>query len=114
MEGARHPFTVLVDHHNLEYLRDAKWLNPSQAIWVLFFTSFNFVISYHPGTKYAKADTLSRFYASDEIPEDPKPILPSNIIVSQILWSLDERIAETTATEPAPPGCPAGRTYVPN
>lgn len=103
LEEARHPFTVLVDHRNLEYLRDAKWLNPQQAIWVLF---FNFVVSYRPGSKDNKADALSRFYASDKIPEDPKPILPSNIIVSQILWSLDERIAEATATEPAPPGYP--------
>lgn len=114
MEGARHPFTVLVVHRNLKYLRDSKWLNPQQAIWVLYFTSFNFVISYRPGSKDTKADALSRFYASDEIPEDLKPILPSNIIFSQILWSLDEKIAEATATEPVPPGYPGGRTYVPN
>ncbi len=28
LEGARHPFTVLTDHRNLEYLKTAKRLNP--------------------------------------------------------------------------------------
>ncbi|KAK3513819.1 hypothetical protein QTP70_028868 [Hemibagrus guttatus] len=31
LEGARHPFQVLTDHRNLEYLRGAKRLNPWQA-----------------------------------------------------------------------------------
>ncbi|KAK3511977.1 hypothetical protein QTP70_027656 [Hemibagrus guttatus] len=31
LEGARHPFQVLTDHCNLEYLRGAKRLNPRQA-----------------------------------------------------------------------------------
>ncbi|KAK3548309.1 hypothetical protein QTP70_009578 [Hemibagrus guttatus] len=33
LEGAKHPFTVLTDHKNLEYLRAAKRLNPRQARW---------------------------------------------------------------------------------
>ncbi len=28
LEGAKHPFTVLTDHKNLQYLREAKRLNP--------------------------------------------------------------------------------------
>ncbi|KAK3524931.1 hypothetical protein QTP86_011496 [Hemibagrus guttatus] len=31
LEGAHHPFQVLTDHRNLEYLRGAKRLNPRQA-----------------------------------------------------------------------------------
>ncbi|KAK3530504.1 hypothetical protein QTP86_027868 [Hemibagrus guttatus] len=31
LEGVRHPFQVLTDHRNLEYLRGAKRLNPRQA-----------------------------------------------------------------------------------
>ncbi len=46
LEGAQHPFTVLTDHKNLQYLREAKRLNPRQARWALFFTRFNFTISY--------------------------------------------------------------------
>ncbi|KAK3518635.1 hypothetical protein QTP70_006078 [Hemibagrus guttatus] len=30
LEGAKHPFTVLTDHKNLEYLRAAKRLNPAR------------------------------------------------------------------------------------
>ncbi len=36
LEGAVHPFQVITDHRNLEYLRDAKRLNPRQACWALF------------------------------------------------------------------------------
>ncbi len=42
LEGAQHPFTVLTDHKNLEYLCSAKRLNPRQARWAMFFTRFNF------------------------------------------------------------------------
>ncbi|KAK3568931.1 hypothetical protein QTP86_020639 [Hemibagrus guttatus] len=42
LEGACYPFLVLTDHHNLEYLRGAKRLNPRQARWALFFTCFQF------------------------------------------------------------------------
>ncbi|KAK3564775.1 hypothetical protein QTP86_026410 [Hemibagrus guttatus] len=60
LEGACHPFQVLTDHRNLEYLRGAKRLNPRQARWSLFFTRFMFTVSYHPGSKNGKADALSR------------------------------------------------------
>uniref|UniRef100_A0A9J8BTX3 ribonuclease H n=1 Tax=Cyprinus carpio carpio TaxID=630221 RepID=A0A9J8BTX3_CYPCA len=55
LEGAKHPFLVLTDHKNLEYLRVAKRLNPRQARWALFFTRFHFTISYRPGAKIVKA-----------------------------------------------------------
>ncbi|KAG1925134.1 retrotransposable element [Pimephales promelas] len=60
LEGAQHPFTVITDHRNLEYLRDAKRLNPRQARWALFFTRFNFSVTYRPGEKNVKADAVSR------------------------------------------------------
>ncbi len=55
LEGAQQPFMVLTDHKNLEYLREAKRLNPRQARWALFFTRFNFSISYRPGSRNLKA-----------------------------------------------------------
>uniref|UniRef100_A0A8C1WJF3 Integrase catalytic domain-containing protein n=1 Tax=Cyprinus carpio TaxID=7962 RepID=A0A8C1WJF3_CYPCA len=51
LEGANCPFTVLTAQKNLEYLRTAKRLNPRQARWSLFFTRFNFTVSYRPGSK---------------------------------------------------------------
>ncbi len=37
LERANHPFSVITDHKNLQYLREAKRLNPRQARWALFF-----------------------------------------------------------------------------
>ncbi|KAL0180404.1 hypothetical protein M9458_025846 [Cirrhinus mrigala] len=45
LEGANHPFQVITDHKNLQYLRDAKRLCPRKARWALFFTRFNFSIT---------------------------------------------------------------------
>ncbi|KAK3508037.1 hypothetical protein QTP70_011080 [Hemibagrus guttatus] len=87
LEGAKHPFTVLTDHKNLEYLRAAKRLNPRQARWALFFTRFKFAISYRPGSKNVKADALSRIYGPDIASEDSEPVLPEKIFASPISWS---------------------------
>ncbi|KAI5615365.1 hypothetical protein C0J50_10790 [Silurus asotus] len=51
LEGAAHPFMVITDHKNLQYLREAKRLNPRQAQWALFFTRFKFSITYRPTDK---------------------------------------------------------------
>ncbi len=45
LEGAKHPFTVLTDHRDLEYLKSAKRLNHRQARWALFFTRFDFSVT---------------------------------------------------------------------
>ena len=37
LEGTQNPFLVWTDHKNLEYLKQAKRLNPRQARWALFF-----------------------------------------------------------------------------
>ncbi|KAI2667412.1 Transposon Tf2-9 polyprotein [Labeo rohita] len=37
LEGAQFPLQVITDHKNLQYLREAKRLNPRQARWALFF-----------------------------------------------------------------------------
>ncbi|KAK3545337.1 hypothetical protein QTP70_004058 [Hemibagrus guttatus] len=107
LEGAKHPFTVLTDHKNLEYLQAAKRLNPRQARWALFFTRFKFTISHRPGAKKVKADALSRLYSPDIASDDPEPILPENIFVNPISWS------EGTLPEShAPPECPPGLQFV--
>ncbi len=75
LEGAAQPFLVLTDHKNLQYLRDAKRLNPRQARWALFFTRFQFKISYRPGPRNIKADALSRIHAPEESKEEPEGII---------------------------------------
>ncbi len=112
LEGANHPFTVITDHKNLKYLRQAKRLNPRQARWALFFTRFDFTIKYQPGNRNCKADALSRVHSPNS-PTEPEPILPPALIVNPIIWNIDQDIRATTLTEPAPLGGPEGKTFVP-
>ncbi|KAK3510289.1 hypothetical protein QTP70_033153 [Hemibagrus guttatus] len=112
LEGAKHPFTVLTDHKNLEYLRAAKRLNPRQARWALFFTRFNFTLSYRPGSKNIKADALSRLHSPDITTDDPEPILPERLFANPILWS-EETLPEPNTSTEGPPGCPPGLQFVP-
>lgn len=65
LEGALHPFTVLTDHRNLEYIRQVKCLNPRQARWALFFSE----------------QELS-----------PEPIIPSPMVVAPVRWDMDAYI----------------------
>lgn len=50
LEGAVHPFQIITDHKNLEYIKGARRKNPRQARWSLFFTCFNFTVTYRPGS----------------------------------------------------------------
>ncbi|ROL53801.1 Transposon Tf2-6 polyprotein [Anabarilius grahami] len=111
LEGAKHPFLVLTDHKNLEYLRAAKRLNPRQARWSMFFSRFHFTISFRPGSKNVKADALSRLHAPEEKTEEPEPIIPSSLIVSPITWS-EETIPSSNASTNPPPGCPPGLLFI--
>lgn len=81
---SKQPFEVITDHRNLEYLGDAKSLNPQQAHWALFFTHFNFTVTYRPGQKNQKADALSHMHNPKPNSSPHEPILPSVIIVRPI------------------------------
>ncbi|KAI4892166.1 hypothetical protein NFI96_028479 [Prochilodus magdalenae] len=114
LEGAQYPFLVLTDHKNLEYLRSAKRLNSRQARWSLFFSRFNFQITYRPGTRNTKADALSRIFENE--PSEPpasKPILEPNIVLSPVRWEIDDEIDRLNMVEPVPETCPTDRLYVP-
>lgn len=73
--------------------------------------TFQFTITYRPGTKTVKADALSRQFHSDPEPRDPKPLLPPTIFISPLIWKIDEEIA--AGNHEAPPGGPEYKTYVP-
>ncbi len=111
LEGAQHSFTVLTDHKNLEYLREAKRLSPRQARWALFFTRFNFSNSYRPGSKNIKADALSRLHSPEDNNDQPELILPQKMIVSPIQWSPNS-VPSSNDSNIGPPGCPPGLQYV--
>lgn len=69
LEGANHPFEVINDQKNLQYLREVKCLNSRQARWPLFFTQFKFIVTYGPNHKTTKADALSRIHSPDTVSE---------------------------------------------
>ncbi|KAL0185566.1 hypothetical protein M9458_017236, partial [Cirrhinus mrigala] len=92
VEVATHPFQVITDHKNLEYIRNAKCLNPRQARWTLFFTRFQFTVTYRPGSKNGKADALSRRHDLPIDNQNPDPILPPTVILEPISWDLMEEI----------------------
>ncbi|KAL0185350.1 hypothetical protein M9458_021047, partial [Cirrhinus mrigala] len=109
LEGAILQFTIITDHKNLQYLREARRLNPRQARWALFFTRFNFKITYRPGSKNVTADGLSRQFSS-ESPSEPEPVISPNLIICPIIWNQDQDIQHATLQEPAPPECPEGKS----
>ncbi|KAK3515156.1 hypothetical protein QTP70_008183 [Hemibagrus guttatus] len=113
LEGARHPFQVLTDHRNLEYLRGAKRLNPWQARWAMFFTCFVFTVTYRPGSKNGKADALSRQFEVANEPAQPDVILPATTILAPVQWNLVEELRRAHADEPPPAGCPPTKIFVP-
>ncbi|KAL0149399.1 hypothetical protein M9458_055296, partial [Cirrhinus mrigala] len=113
LEGAKHPFTVLTDHKNLEYLRSAKLLNHRQARWALFFSRFNFQVTYRPGSLNTKADALSRQQEPDQPVKSSETILPPTVLVAPVTWDIMSEITEAQALDPTPADCPGHLVYVP-
>ncbi len=115
LEGAKFPFTVLTDHRNLEYIRSAKRLNPRQARWSLFFSRFEFKVTYRPGSKDCKADALSRLHdSSTPLSNNNESIISSTLVVAPVQWDILTEITEAQANDPIPPNCPNDQTYVPH
>ena len=113
LEGAPKPFTILTDHKNLLYLQTARRLNSRQARWALFFSRFNFVLSYLPGHRNKKADALSRQFASSEEDQPAEQyIIPPHKIVAQISTALSQQLQETQNRVPQGLKIPPGRLYV--
>ncbi|KAK3507248.1 hypothetical protein QTP70_012143 [Hemibagrus guttatus] len=72
-----------------------------------------FTVSYRPGSKNGKADTLSRQF---EVPDDsgqPDLILPVTAVLAPVQWDLVEEIQWAHADEPPPTGYPPHKLFVP-
>ncbi|KAI3375465.1 hypothetical protein L3Q82_003782 [Scortum barcoo] len=92
LEGSKQPFLVWTDHKNLEYIRSAKRLNSRQARWLLFLTRFIFTLSYRPGSRNVKPDSLSRQFQRDEdVAPCPDTIISSSHLVVPLTWEIEER-----------------------
>uniref|UniRef100_A0A8C5R8C8 Gypsy retrotransposon integrase-like protein 1 n=1 Tax=Leptobrachium leishanense TaxID=445787 RepID=A0A8C5R8C8_9ANUR len=101
LEGALHPFLVFTDHKNLEYLRTAKRLNPRQARWSLFFSRFDFRVTYKPGVQNKKADALSRLSPSIHPTPIIEPVLSPNRFIG-MTTNLMQQIRSHTDTNNQP------------
>lgn len=113
LEGTPQPFLVWTDHKNLEYIRTAKRLNPRQARWSLFFNRFNFSLSYRPGSKNAKPDSLSRQFEPESAPQTPATILPSACFLGALTWEMESEVRQALDGVEVPEDCPVGRLFVP-
>ena len=113
LEGASQPFVVLSDHKNLVYIQSAKRLSPRQSRWALFFTRFNFTISYKPGSENIRADALSRQFLDTSSPKpEPETILPASRFLGALTWEIEAEVIRALETDPGPGGGPSGRLYV--
>lgn len=54
------PFTIITDHHNLQYFMSTKQLNRRQVRWSHVLTDYNFTLVHRSGSLNGKADALSR------------------------------------------------------
>ncbi|KAL2083807.1 hypothetical protein ACEWY4_021580 [Coilia grayii] len=113
LEGVAIPFLVWTDHKNLEYLRSAKHLNPRQACWSLFFSRFNFTLSYRPGSKNSKPDALSRMFSRSESPSVPATILPERCLVGAAILDIESLVRSAQSPGSTPSQCPANCLFVP-
>uniref|UniRef100_A0A674PJ94 Uncharacterized protein n=1 Tax=Takifugu rubripes TaxID=31033 RepID=A0A674PJ94_TAKRU len=115
LEGTKLPFLVWTDHKNLEYIRSAKRLNSRQARWSLFFTRFNFSLSYRPGSRNVKPDALShQFLGTEDTALNPDTILPAPCLVASLTWEVEERVKAALENQPGPSSCPPDRLFVPD
>lgn len=114
LEGSVHSVLVWTDHKNLSYLQSAKCLNPRQSRWSLFFSRFNLSISYRPGSKNIKPDSLSRQFSTDEDQQEPATILPPSCVIGAVTWEIEDIVKRAQVQEPDPRHPPQSTIYVPS
>ena len=72
-EGTRRTATIITDHKNLEYFKNAKITNRRQARWALEMQDIPYQIQYRSGKENTQADALTRREDATE-PLPPKHI----------------------------------------
>uniref|UniRef100_A0A8C6L5X0 Gypsy retrotransposon integrase-like protein 1 n=3 Tax=Nothobranchius furzeri TaxID=105023 RepID=A0A8C6L5X0_NOTFU len=117
LEGVVTPFIVWTDHKNLEYIKTAKRLNSRQARWAIFFTRFNFTLSYRPGEKNTKPDALSRSMEptiTDQDHDSDSLILPQRVLLGASRLELENQLRQAHQQYPVPPRCPPDCLFIPD
>ncbi|KAI2661634.1 Transposon Tf2-6 polyprotein [Labeo rohita] len=103
LEGARHPFIILTDHKNLEYLRQmGALLHPVSLRNQL-----------PPGFSKSEGRRPLTLHEPDHASHPPETILPASVIVAPVTWDIMTEITEAQVQDPPPTECPQNLTYVP-
>ena len=106
LKGTKLPFLVWSDHKNLEYIQSARRLNSRRS---LFLTWFNFTLSYRPGSRNVKPDTLSLHFLERTLPALISSFHPP-------VWSPHSPgrwRPSSTSLPSCPSSCPPNRLFVP-
>ena len=96
IQGSPHTTTVLSDHKNLTYYREAQKLNRQQARWSLYLSEFDVKLVHTPGHKMIQSDALSRrpdFVPENDTDNDNMIMLPDGLFLNLIDTDLQQRIA---------------------
>lgn len=106
LEGAQVPFLVWIDHKNLEFLKMAKRRNSQQARWALFFSRFEFILTYRPRSKNTKPDALSRRFEAPTKDCSPDSTVQPQIIINAIEMDIERKVRRAQADSATPSNCP--------
>ena len=96
IQGSPHTTTILSDHKNLTYYREARKLTRRQARWSLHLSEFDIKLVHTLGHKMVQSDALSRrpdFVPVDDDDNDDMTMLPDSLFINLIDTELQERIA---------------------
>lgn len=79
-----------------------------------FYTCFHFSISYQPGSRIIKPNTLSyQFQEREDATPGHTPILPARCMVTTLTWKIEERVRSTVEEQAGPSDYPPYRLFVP-
>ncbi|KAI3364826.1 hypothetical protein L3Q82_001014 [Scortum barcoo] len=92
----------------------AKRLNSHQAGWALFFSRFEFILTYCPGSCNIKPDYLSRQFSVEEKVQEDGNILPTSKVIAALTWDIENAILQAQQHQPDPGQRPPGRMFVPD
>lgn len=85
---------------------------PRQARWALFFSRFDFVISFRPGSKNLKADILVHSFLQEHLETLAlSPIIPPEKIIASVMQDISDILLKVQSQ--APPGKPTQLLFVP-
>ncbi|KAI3370656.1 hypothetical protein L3Q82_007222 [Scortum barcoo] len=79
-----------------------------------FFSRFDFVLTYHPGSRNIKPDALSRQFSVEEKVQEEENILTTSRVIAAITWDIENAAPAGSTAAARPRQGPPGRLFVPD